>query len=368
MTIKCFSVHATDATSEISKEEASDHDTVNSINTITAFYQEFGLSIRRWSASSLGVPSSSTGATVAVAEPSGPSIPSSDDESDEGSVLQLVVSPVPPTKTGSESLQSSESSAKPPAASEPLVASDSPVRKSPASTHDQGPDHNFVDDVESDAESTSTLVFALGDEAKANTPTDSAVLPSVARGSSVETTSVAVDDSPPELGARYGEIVSEILFERSMPGYSFEYLTWIPASLNWLSYSRVLDTAESLCTEWVDSLVQRPYNTTFAPCNHGIPLIVPAGPIRESFGRQIQVNPLLTNNDLARGWDAKFRVPPAAPGAAPAPADGPAPDTGESSVVDDADFLRFFARVMSRKKLLTYLRCKLFLCRVGLFL
>ncbi|KAG2851466.1 hypothetical protein PC113_g15895 [Phytophthora cactorum] len=320
MTIKCFSVHATDATSEISKEEASDHDTVNSINTITAFYQEFGLSIRRWSASSLGVPSSSTGATVAVAEPSGPSIPSSDDESDEGSVLQLVVSPVPPTKTGSESLQSSESSAKPPAASEPL-----------------GPDHNFVDDVESDAESTSTLVFALGDEAKANTPTDSAVLPSVARGSSVETTSVAVDDSP-------------------------------PASLNWLSYSRVLDTAESLCTEWVDSLVQRPYNTTFAPCNHGIPLIVPAGPIRESFGRQIQVNPLLTNNDLARGWDAKFRVPPAAPGAAPAPADGPAPDTGESSVVDDADFLRFFARVMSRKKLLTYLRCKLFLCRVGLFL
>ncbi|KAG3168684.1 hypothetical protein PC128_g19331 [Phytophthora cactorum] len=153
-----------------------------------------------------------------------------------------------------------------------------------------------------------------------------------------------------------------------MPGYSFEYLTWIPASLNWLSYSRVLDTAESLCTEWVDSLVQRPYNTTFAPCNHGIPLIVPAGPIRESFGRQIQVNPLLTNNDLARGWDAKFRVPPAAPGAAPAPADGPAPDTGESSVVDDADFLRFFARVMSRKKLLTYLRCKLFLCRVGLFL
>ncbi|RAW34312.1 hypothetical protein PC110_g9372 [Phytophthora cactorum] len=320
MTIKCFSVHATDATSEISKEEASDHDTVNSINTITAFYQEFGLSIRRWSASSLGVPSSSTGATVAVAEPSGPSIPSSDDESDEGSVLQLVVSPVPPTKTGSESLQSSESSAKPPAASEPL-----------------GPDHNFVDDVESDAESTSTLVFALGDEAKANTPTDSAVLPSVARGSSVETTSVAVDDSP-------------------------------PASLNWLSYSRVLDTAESLCTEWVDSLVQRPYNTTFAPCNHGIPLIVPAGPIRESFGRKIQVNPLLTNNDLARGWDAKFRVPPAAPGAAPAPADGPAPDTGESSVVDDADFLRFFARVMSRKKLLTYLRCKLFLCRVGLFL
>ncbi|KAG4048129.1 hypothetical protein PC123_g16556 [Phytophthora cactorum] len=226
MTIKCFSVHATDATSEISKEEASDHDTVNFINTITAFYQEFGLSIRRWSASSLGVPSSSTGATVAVAEPSGresaaltskdtspsveispraASIPSSDDESDEGSVLQLVVSPVPPTKTGSESLQSSESSAKPPAASEPLVASDSPVRKSPASTHDQGPDHNFVDDVESDAESTSTLVFALGDEAKANTPTDSAVLPSVARGSSVETTSVAVDDSPPGESAAQDE-------------------------------------------------------------------------------------------------------------------------------------------------------------------
>ncbi|KAG6950302.1 hypothetical protein JG688_00014227, partial [Phytophthora aleatoria] len=283
-------------------------------------------------------------------------IPSSDDESDEGSVLQLVVSPVPPTKTSSESLQSSESSAKPPAASEPLVVIDSPgevvpevsaslsvdvdeVRKSPASTHDQGPGHNFVDDVESDAESTSTLVFASGDESKANTPTDSAVLPSVARGSSVETYSVAVDDSPPgesaaqdeaaistnkmpplvrfskqvvkwavpfltptfsrqgafkvlgpdpelsaanspraiklflaagyrileeddtlsptlkaqikqgpdeakaawegyaaALGARYGEIISETLFERSMPGYWFEYLTWIPASLNLLSY------------------------------------------------------------------------------------------------------------------------------------
>ncbi|KAG4231820.1 hypothetical protein PC116_g19924 [Phytophthora cactorum] len=331
MTIKCFSVHATDATSEISKEEASDHDTVNSINTITAFYQEFGLSIRRWSASSLGVPSSSTGATVAVAEPSGPSIPSSDDESDEGSVLQLVVSPVPPTKTGSESLQSSESSAKPPAASEPLLFSAAGYR--------------ILEEDDTLSPTLKAQIKQAPDEAKA-----------------------AWEGYAAELGARYGEIVSEILFERSMPGYSFEYLTWIPASLNWLSYSRVLDTAESLCTEWVDSLVQRPYNTTFAPCNHGIPLIVPAGPIRESFGRQIQVNPLLTNNDLARGWDAKFRVPPAAPGAAPAPADGPAPDTGESSVVDDADFLRFFARVMSRKKLLTYLRCKLFLCRVGLFL
>ncbi|KAG3247743.1 hypothetical protein PI124_g7547 [Phytophthora idaei] len=150
------------------------------------------------------------------------SIPSSDDESDEGSVLQLVVSPVPPTKTGSESLQSSESSAKPPAASEPLVASDSPgevvpefsaslsvdvdeVRKSPASTHDQGPDHNFVDDAESDAESTSKLVFASGDESEANTPTDSAVLPSVAQGSSVENTSAAVDDSPPGESAAQDE-------------------------------------------------------------------------------------------------------------------------------------------------------------------
>ncbi|KAG3008052.1 hypothetical protein PC120_g16480 [Phytophthora cactorum] len=342
MTIKCFSVHATDATSEISKEEASDHDTVNSINTITAFYQEFGLSIRRWSASSLGVPSSSTGATVAVAEPSGPSIPSSDDESDEGSVLQLVVSPVPPTKTGSESLQSSESSAKPPAASEPLVASDSPAR---AIQLFSAAGYRILEEDDTLSPTLKAQIKQAPDEAKA-----------------------AWEGYAAELGARYGEIVSEILFERSMPGYSFEYLTWIPASLNWLSYSRVLDTAESLCTEWVDSLVQRPYNTTFAPCNHGIPLIVPAGPIRESFGRQIQVNPLLTNNDLARGWDAKFRVPPAAPGAAPAPADGPAPDTGESSVVDDADFLRFFARVMSRKKLLTYLRCKLFLCRVGLFL
>ncbi|KAG3102120.1 hypothetical protein PI124_g7548 [Phytophthora idaei] len=125
-----------------------------------------------------------------------------------------------------------------------------------------------------------------------------------------------------------------------MPGYSFECLTWIPVSLNWLSYIRVLDIAEPLCTEWVDSLAQRPYNTTFAPCNHGIPLVVPAGPTRESVGRQIQVNPLLSNNDLARGWDANFRVPPAAPGAAPAPADDPAPDAGGSSVVDDADFLR----------------------------
>ncbi|KAG2918843.1 hypothetical protein PC117_g16925 [Phytophthora cactorum] len=332
MTIKCFSVHATDATSEISKEEASDHDTVNSINTITAFYQEFGLSIRRWSASSLGVPSSSTGATVAVAEPSGPSIPSSDDESDEGSVLQLVVSPVPPTKTGSESLQSSESSAKPPAATRAIQLF-------------SAAGYRILEEDDTLSPTLKAQIKQAPDEAKA-----------------------AWEGYAAELGARYGEIVSEILFERSMPGYSFEYLTWIPASLNWLSYSRVLDTAESLCTEWVDSLVQRPYNTTFAPCNHGIPLIVPAGPIRESFGRKIQVNPLLTNNDLARGWDAKFRVPPAAPGAAPAPADGPAPDTGESSVVDDADFLRFFARVMSRKKLLTYLRCKLFLCRVGLFL
>ncbi|KAG3089757.1 hypothetical protein PI124_g7413 [Phytophthora idaei] len=143
---------------------------------------------------------------------------------------------------------------------------------------------------------------------------------------------------------RFAAITPEILFELSMPGYSFEYLTGIRGSSDWLSHISALDAAEPWRTGWGDAPFQYPYNTTFAPCNPGFPLFVPTGQTRETVGRQIQVNPVLASSEIAPDWDVDFRVPPAAP-AAPVRAGDSAPVAEESSTIDDADLLRFFARV-----------------------
>ncbi|KAG3024555.1 hypothetical protein PC120_g6976 [Phytophthora cactorum] len=43
---------------------------------------------------------------------------------------------------------------------------------------------------------------------------------------------------------RFAATTPDILFEPSMPGYSLEYLTWIPGSPDWLSHISALDAAE----------------------------------------------------------------------------------------------------------------------------
>ncbi|KAG2761459.1 hypothetical protein PC116_g23743 [Phytophthora cactorum] len=123
-----------------------------------------------------------------------------------------------------------------------------------------------------------------------------------------------------------------------MPGYSFEYLTWIPGSSYWLSHVLALDAAEPWHSGWVDAPAQHHYNTTFAPCNPGFPLFVPTGQTRETVGCQIQVNPVLTSSEIAPDWDVDFRVPSAAP-TAPAPAGDSAAMAEESSTIDDANLL-----------------------------
>ncbi|KAG2891600.1 hypothetical protein PC115_g19129 [Phytophthora cactorum] len=137
---------------------------------------------------------------------------------------------------------------------------------------------------------------------------------------------------------RFAAITPEILFEPSMPGYSFEYLTWIPGSSYWLSHVLALDAAEPWHSGWVDAPAQHHYNTTFAPCNPGFPLFVPTGQTRETVGCQIQVNPVLTSSEIAPDWDVDFRVPSAAP-TAPAPAGDSAAMAEESSTIDDANLL-----------------------------
>ncbi|KAG3065722.1 hypothetical protein PC122_g18037 [Phytophthora cactorum] len=168
---------------------------------------------------------------------------------------------------------------------------------------------------ESDAEFTSTLVFASGDKFVYN----------------LWKWCISTD-------LRFAAITPEILFEPSMPGYSFEYLTWIPGSSYWLSHVLALDAAEPWHSGWVDAPAQHHYNTTFAPCNPGFPLFVPTGQTRETVGCQIQVNPVLTSSEIAPDWDVDFRVPSAAP-TAPAPAGDSAAMAEESSTIDDANLL-----------------------------
>ncbi|KAG3045184.1 hypothetical protein PC121_g21440, partial [Phytophthora cactorum] len=176
--------------------------------------------------------------------------------------------------------------------------------------HDQGFDHNLADDAASDAEATSTLVFASGDESENNTPAGPATQSSVIQGVEASEAPVATD-----AGSSRDE------------------------------FSVQADTADTVDhTAVVAGSTPYPYNTKLAPCNPGFPLFVPTGQTREIVGRQIQVKPVLTSSEIATDWDVDFRVPPAAP-AAPVRAGDSAPVAEESSTIDDADLLRFFARV-----------------------
>ncbi|KAG6945125.1 hypothetical protein JG688_00016731 [Phytophthora aleatoria] len=85
-----------------------------------------------------------------------------------------------------------------------------------------------------------------------------------------------------------------------MPGYSSQHLTWISPSSNCLAQIPALDAEEPWCDGWVDAPAQHPYNTTFAPCNSEFPLFGPVSQTRKSVGRQIQVNPLISNSELSK--------------------------------------------------------------------
>ncbi|KAE9159542.1 hypothetical protein PF004_g31501, partial [Phytophthora fragariae] len=112
----------------------------------------------------------------------------------------------------------------------------------------------------------------------------------------------AVSKSP-----KFAKVDPEVLFEPSMPGYSYEYLTWIPKTMNWVDEIADLDEAEPWRIGWIDVPEQHPYNTTFAPCNLDVPLFVPADKTREAVGRLITVSPSLMVGEIAWGWDADFR-------------------------------------------------------------
>ncbi|GMF31073.1 unnamed protein product [Phytophthora lilii] len=114
----------------------------------------------------------------------------------------------------------------------------------------------------------------------------------------------AVDEDP-----ALADIPPEFLFKSSIPGYSFEYLTWVPKSSAWLSEVAALDELQPWRTGWVGAPAQHPYNTTFVPCNPSAPMFVPVGFSRESVGRQIQVDPAQTASEVSAGWDSDFRGP-----------------------------------------------------------
>ncbi|GMF30870.1 unnamed protein product [Phytophthora lilii] len=63
----------------------------------------------------------------------------------------------------------------------------------------------------------------------------------------------AVDENP-----ALADIPPEVLFEPSIPGYSFEYLTWIPKSSAWLSEVSALDELQSWRTGWVGAPALHP--------------------------------------------------------------------------------------------------------------
>ncbi|GMF37032.1 unnamed protein product [Phytophthora lilii] len=56
----------------------------------------------------------------------------------------------------------------------------------------------------------------------------------------------AVDEDPALV-----DIPPEVLFEPSIPGCSFEYLTWVPKSSAWLSEVAALDELQPWRTGWV---------------------------------------------------------------------------------------------------------------------
>ncbi|GMF66247.1 unnamed protein product [Phytophthora lilii] len=154
----------------------------------------------------------------------------------------------------------------------------------------------------------------------------------------------AVDENP-----ALADIPTEVLFEPSIPGYSFKYLTWIPKSSAWLSEVSALDELEPWRTGWVGAPAQHPYNTTFVPCNPSAPLFVPVGFSRESVGRQIQVDPALTASEISAGWDSDFRGPASLDHAQDASSATPRLATSNATLVapstEDPDHLLFLAQV-----------------------
>ncbi|GMF36795.1 unnamed protein product [Phytophthora lilii] len=154
----------------------------------------------------------------------------------------------------------------------------------------------------------------------------------------------AVDENP-----ALADIPPEVLFEPSITGYSFEYLTWIPKSSAWLSEVFALDELQPRRTGWVGAPALHPYNTTFVPCNPSAPLFVPVVFSRESVGRQIQVDPALTASEISAGWDSDFRGPASPDHAQDASSVTPRLATSSDTLVapstEDPGHLLFLAQV-----------------------
>ncbi|GMF30726.1 unnamed protein product [Phytophthora lilii] len=64
-----------------------------------------------------------------------------------------------------------------------------------------------------------------------------------------------VDEDP-----ALADIPPEVLFEPSIPGYPFEYLTWVPKSSAWLSEAAALDELQPWRTGWVGAPAQHPWS------------------------------------------------------------------------------------------------------------
>ncbi|POM77600.1 Hypothetical protein PHPALM_4993 [Phytophthora palmivora] len=68
---------------------------------------------------------------------------------------------------------------------------------------------------------------------------------------------------------------AEIRLEPTYLQYPFEVLDWVSTTDNWVRELRGLDVRQQWLNGWVDTPVEHPYNTTFAPCNHNVPLLFP---------------------------------------------------------------------------------------------
>ncbi|OWY93091.1 hypothetical protein PHMEG_00037640, partial [Phytophthora megakarya] len=102
-------------------------------------------------------------------------------------------------------------------------------------------------------------------------------------------------------------MISEFLFEPTMPLYGMEYLTWIPKTPMWLKEVAELDAREPWRNYWLDCPEKHPYNTTFYPCNPDRPLFVPVGHSLGSVGPLIVRDPALTNAEIVGGWEQTFQ-------------------------------------------------------------
>ncbi|KAG3148399.1 hypothetical protein PC128_g23609 [Phytophthora cactorum] len=97
------------------------------------------------------------------------------------------------------------------------------------------------------------------------------------------------------------------------PSYPVEPLPFVPKATDWLAEATVLERRQPWCAAWVFVPFDRPYNTTYVPCHHDVPIFCPrtADPI--TIGRAIMADPSLTQTQLAPDWQRHFFSTPGFP-------------------------------------------------------